>query len=389
VSKPVQLPSRSWRIQWFDSYGKRRSETFATYDTARAALRRREIEVDEIRAGRSRPRSDQTLTEASIEWIKTRKPDENAAPDVKRRRGNRVRDNQRHLDHHILPELGALRLPEVTNERVQAFVQKLEAKRTARHGEKNDGETVRTLRPGTIATVIITLRKMLNDLGYPIRIGYKVPESGYGWIRVPADVARFLDACGTSWFRISCELAVYAGLRLGEVAGLRWDRIDFDRGLIQVDRSYEGPTKSKHVRAVPIAPELADKLKRWRFATGAASKGYVIAIDGEPIGERTDMAKRTRRACKAAGVNPVTFHQLRHTFASHLAERVSLPVVGAVLGHADPKTTARYAHVDTASLARDPRLHLSFAAPAGALATMAAAHDPHTSSSAGASDHAK
>lgn len=42
-----------------------------------------------------------------------------------------------------------------------------------------------------------------------------------------------------------------------------------------------------------------------------------------------------------------------------------LPCVGAVLGHADPKTIARYAHLDTESVARDPRLHLTLAAPPG------------------------
>jgi len=45
-------------------------------------------------------------------------------------------------------------------------------------------------------------------------------------------------------------------------------------------------------------------------------------------------------------------------------------MVGAVLGHADPKTTQRYAHHDTAALAKDPRLHLSFAAPAGQLVSL-------------------
>lgn len=50
----------------------------------------------------------------------------------------------------------------------------------------------------------------------------------------------------------------------------------------------------------------------------------------------------------------------RICFVLHLAERVSLPIVGAVLGHIDPKTTARYAHIDTEGMARDPRLHLSF-----------------------------
>ena len=108
---------------------------------------------------------------------------------------------------------------------------------------------------------------MMNDLGYPTRITYKLATSDYGWIKSAADVARFLEACKLPWFRVACELAFYAGLRQGEVAGLRWDRIDLDRGLITVDRSYDGPTKSKHVRAVPLAPELAIRLKRWRLAT--------------------------------------------------------------------------------------------------------------------------
>lgn len=62
---------------------------------------------------------------------------------------------------------------------------------------------------------------------------------------------------------------------------------------------------------------------------------------------------------------------------------------GGVLGHTDPKTTARYAHVDTASLARDPRLHQTFAASAGEVVTMATAHALHTEASALAAERAK
>ena len=170
----------------------------------------------------------------------------------------------------------------------------------------------------------------------------------------------------------------HAGLRQGEVAGLTWSAVDFDRGLITVDRSYDGPTKSKHVRSVPLAPELAASLRRWRLQTGAESRGLVVLMTRRgqeraiPIAEDSDLGKRTRRACKRAGVEPVTYHQLRHTAASHLAERVPLAIVGAVLGHADPKTTARYAHIDTAGLARDPRLHLQFAAPSGKVVAIGA-----------------
>ncbi|MGE0548167.1 MAG: tyrosine-type recombinase/integrase [Kofleriaceae bacterium] len=385
MAEPQKRPNGSWRIQWLDAGGKRRSADFRTFEAARSALRRKQTEVEDIRAGRARPLSDLTLAQAGGEWLEKRKPAPGSAPDVMRRRGNRERNNRQHLDHHILPELGKLRLPEVTTEVVQKFIRTLESKPTKRNGERNaatDGEgrarAQRTLRPATIANVLITLRKMMNDLGYPIRISYSVPESDYGWIKSTSDVARFLAACDPPWFRMACELAVYAGLRQGEVAGLRWDRVDTERGLITIDRSYDGPTKSKHARAVPLAPELAERLKRWRLATGAASKGLVVTIDGAPIeSDQTDLGKRARRACKAAAVEPVTFHQLRHTFASHLAERVSLPTVGAVLGHADPKTTARYAHVDTASLARDPRLHLTFSAPSGTVTPITAAPSVH------------
>ncbi len=400
MSKPQKLPSGAWRIQFFDSTGKRRSETFATFDAARSAQRRRLTEVEDIRAGRARARSDQTLGEVYEEWLASRAPAPGSAPDVMRRRGKRASDNRSHLEKHILPELGAMRLPQVTAEVIQKFILKLEGKRTARPGEKN--ETGRTLKASSIANIIITLRKLLNDMGYSVRVKFKVPTTSYGWIKSATDVARFLEACNpaapkkpkagapapSAWFRMAAELACYAGLRQGEVAGLRWSAIDFERGFIEVERSYDGPVKSKHKRSVALAPDLAASLKRWRLETGAASGGLVVLMvkrGGDapvPIDEQADLGKRTRRACKRAGVDPVTFHQLRHTYGSHLAERVPLPIVGAMLGHADPKTTARYAHIDTASLARDPRLHLRFEAPSGTVTPFPTAHDVHTTGKA-------
>jgi integrase len=82
------------------------------------------------------------------------------------------------------------------------------------------------------------------------------------------------------------------------------------------------------------------------------------------------LAKLARRACKAAGIEPVTFHQLRHTFATHVAERMPLPAVKELLGHADITTTARYAHADAATAARDPRARLSFGGGDGKVVAM-------------------
>jgi integrase len=383
MAKPIKQPNGRWRIQWLDSHGKRKSETYTTFDAARSALKRHEVELDDIKAGRKRARSDQTLNEVYEEWLDSRSPAPDAAPDVQRRRSNRVRDNRRHLEHHVLPVLGGHRLPDIDEDVIKAFIKHLEGKRTARHNEKNDDDAGRTLSAATIANVIITLRKMMRDLKYPITVSYKVPKSGYGWIRKPADVARFLEACDPPWFRVACELAIYAGLRQGEAAGLRWDRVDFERGFIQIDRSYDGPTKSFHERVVPLSPELAERLKRWRLATGATSKGLVVTLDGEPIPASTsDFGKRARRVSRQAGIEPVTFHQLRHTYASYLAERASPFEVQRALGHAHIDTTMRYVHLDLKSSARAPRLHLTFSAPSGTVSAIASALDMHEDDSA-------
>lgn len=347
MSRPVKRPSGKWQIQWTDALGKRRSESFVSEAAARAALRRHQVEADNVRAGTARPRSELRLEDASKEWLAAR-PEK------------RKRDDASRLDTHILPFLGKYRLAEITPELLEKFLRHLESKRTDRHGVPE--EHAKALRPMTIKNVLVVLCKMLGDLGFPQRVRYKVPTSGYAWIRQSADVGRFLDACGPEWFRVAAALAVHAGLRKGEVAGLHRDALDFDRGLIRVDRSYDGPVKSKHVRWAPLGPELAAILKPWLLRHPGE---FVVTADGEPLTEDTKTDYFARAAARRAGVESVNFHQLRHTCASHLAQRVPLPLVGAVLGHADPKTTARYAHLDTEGVSRDPRLHLTFAPPEG------------------------
>lgn len=356
MSKPQRLPSGRWRVRWIDETGKRRSQTFATAGQAQAASRRRRVEVDDIRSGKARPKSSLTVRVASEDWLATRP--------AKRRRSNEY-----HLRVHIWPFMGDKRLGDVTEELVRKFVRKLEATpvqppkmKRASTPDVVDSVPPRVLSENTIANVQRTLSKFMGDMGYPIRLRLKVSETSYSWLRTEGDVARFLGGCGSGWFHAAAALAVYAGLRKGEIAGLRREDVDLKSGVISVWRSYEGPTKSKHTRHVPASPELVAILRRWFLRHPGP---LVVTVNGHALLERTATDKRTRAACRRAGVEPVTFHQLRHTAASHLARRVPLPLVGAVLGHADPKTTARYAHHDTAALARDPRLHLSFAAPAG------------------------
>ncbi len=346
--KGILRVGRRYRIRWVDAYGKRRSQTYASESAARAGLRARQVEADKTRAGLVRPRAERQLAEAAAEWLK-------------RRSARQQRDDESRLRVHILPFLGELRVGEIDSAAIERFVRHLEQKSAARLGQK----TSEPLRPWTIKNTLVTLCKMLGDLGFPQRATYTVPTNGYAWIRDAADVGRFLESCRPEWFRVAAALAVYAGLRKGEVAGLRRDALDFDRGVMRIDRSYNGPTKSKQVRWVPMSPELARVLRSWLLRCPGP---FVVSDhDGVPITERTQLHDRAQRACRRVGIEPVNFHQLRHTAASHLAQRMALPAVGAFLGHADPKTTARYAHLDTESLARDSRMHLSFVPPDGVI----------------------
>lgn len=342
MPKPQKLPSGKWRIRYVDHDGRRLSETFLTEAAARSAARRKGVEADDVRSGRAQPKSSLTVKEAAVEWLKTR-------PELRRKQ------NASHLNNHLLPFLGSVQLSAVNDVLVRRLINHLESKPRKRTGERNQSGS--PLSPNTVNNCLITLRKLLNDHGHSIRIRYKVPTNTYVWLREPKDVKAFLSACSPAWFKVASALALYAGLRKGEIAGLLREKVDFKNGVIYVDRSYEGPTKGKRVRYVPISSELSIILSSWM----QQKKGSLVVTGyGDSIIHETDLSDLAHRACKAAGVQRVNFHQLRHTFASHLALKVGPAILQALLGHSDPKTTMRYAHLDQNSIVRDPRVHLSF-----------------------------
>ena len=312
ILKVMKASGPRWRARWIGPDGKRRSMSFRTEGAARAALRRHQTEVDDVRSGRARPEEQRTVATAYAAWIVRRPPATR-------------RDNDSRFRTHILPLLGERRLADITNDTVEELARHLEAKVAARPGQRS----AKPLRPQTVKHALVALRKFLADHGVELRVRYKLQPADYSWIRTPEEVSRFLDACRPEWFRIAATLAVYGGLRLGEVAGLRRDALDFDRGMMRVDRSFDGPTKSKQARWVPLAPALASVLRPWLLAHPGP---LVVTKEGAPLAAGTTLTNEAERACKRAGIPRVTFHQLRHTAASHLAQRVSLPLVGAILG---------------------------------------------------------
>lgn len=152
---------------------------------------------------------------------------------------------------------------------------------------------------------------------------------------------------------VAFSLACFAGLRRGEVLGLRRGDIDLEAGLIRIERQRvrvrgqlvtAPPKSSAGVRIVPISPELAPILtKAVRYLLPAA---YLVPISPETLGRRWNTAQ------KAAGIKaPYRFHDLRHTYATRLVlEGINLRVLQYVIGHADYQlTVSTYTHIGAAA----------------------------------------
>lgn len=124
-------------------------------------------------------------------------------------------------------------------------------------------------------------------------------------------------------------------------------RIRVRNVFVRGEHSAEGKSDLSTRRSVPMASRLARELDRWSTRTVFNFEdGLVFAHPhtGRPI-DRSKVTKRFQEACRTAGVRVITFHDLRHTFATRLAAHGEpLRTIQEYLGHADAKTTQIYAH---------------------------------------------
>jgi integrase len=160
----------------------------------------------------------------------------------------------------------------------------------------------------------------------------------------PAELARLGDALvaydGSPYAAAAVKLLVFTGARLGEVLGLRWEWIDFERAEVRLPDSKSG---AKTIHLPPPALAVLTELPR------IEGNPHVIA-GGREGAAWVNLEKPWRAIRKAAGLDDVRLHDLRHAFASVAASSgMGLPIIGKMLGHTQAQTTARYAH-----LANDP-----------------------------------
>jgi integrase len=259
------------------------------------------------------------------------------------------------IERHIKPLLGSKRISEVTLADTERFMRDVAAGKTAadvrtkKFGramvEGGKGTATRTVGLlGGIFTFAVA-RKLRTE--NPVR-GVKRYQDKKGETFLSlAEMAKLGEAVakceneGASEAAIAIiRLLAFTGARKSEIASLKWNEVDLQRGYLALRDSKTG------AKIIPLGAPAVEVLSGIARVEGA---NYIFpASSGE--GHFQGVEKVWRKVRVAAGFPKLRLHDLRHSFASvGLARGNALTVIGAILGHADVKTTSRYAH-----LADDP-----------------------------------
>lgn len=189
--------------------------------------------------------------------------------------------------------------------------------------------------PRTVNIELGVLRSLLNRA---VEWGY-IPANPIKAIRLlkePPGRLRFLSRAEIQALLKHCAphlkpvvlIALNTGMRKSELLELRWDQIDMERGTITLS-----DTKNNETRIVPMNQVVRETLQ-------------TLPRNGERVFPFQSVKKSFRHALKSAGIEGVRFHDLRHTFASHLVmQGVGLRTVQQLLGHKTLRMVLRYSHL--------------------------------------------
>ncbi len=169
----------------------------------------------------------------------------------------------------------------------------------------------------------------------------------------PADVERLITAASSPMDRAIFACAAYAGLRKSEVRALRWRDVDAAKSAINVraglTEGVEGRPKSGQGRTIPMVSRVAELLgehleaQRELQIEQPTSEDRVFHEFFHPLGPGY-LLRHYDAATRRAGLRPLRFHDLRHSFITMAVRVYPITDVQHYAGHADIKTTLRYVH---------------------------------------------
>jgi integrase len=207
-----------------------------------------------------------------------------------------------------------------------------------------------------------TLRKELTVLGTLFRKSVewevleaspavkleKPPEPLHRTRYLTVEEWRKLEAAAPVWLRPIITLGVLTGMRLKELLMLRWEDWDREKGQLFVSEE----NKTGRPRTIPLSAEATGVLQRQVRRIKATH--VFVNRQGKPYlsrDARQFIGRRTKRAMVDVGIKGASFHTLRHTAGSWMAQAGDSEVkIAKILGHASTRTTERYTHLETEHL---------------------------------------
>jgi integrase len=303
--------------------------------TAELELRRQELLAREIRYGHRQAVSEHhSFHEVCEYWLVNR---------ASRKRSGA--SDSAMIRNHLLPAFGKLALNRIGQSAIDQFI-----------SSKND------IAPKTlhnILTLLMSLLRTSQELRWLERIPkvrkpkISIVSTEFRYQKTHEEIDRFLRAAKNhSDFAYEVyATAIYSGMRVGEIFGLKWSDVDLHKGLIMVQRSFDGPTKNGEARVVPILNPIRPIFEK---RSAASTSPFVfptrLGTMHQPSARVTQ--EDLRQTLDSAGFPKtakgyyLTFHSLRHTFASAwLMGGGDIFKLQRILGHRDIRMTLRYSHL--------------------------------------------
>ena len=291
--------------------------------------------LDEARRGTlpGMVRTGATFADAAAEYLRYVEYDRGRKPST-------VQGYRSVIEAHLLPAFGSMPVEAVTTEAIERWIATVDRSARTRnklivmlHGILGRARKVFGLRVNAAADV------------------EKFPLSRNGDIEVytPEEVWALVRAAASEQDAAIYLTAAFTGLRRGELIALRWRDVDFAGSAIRVRATFAGGAlttpKSGKVRSVPMAPEVAAALAKLADRERSTSDDDLVFVG--VLGSYLDGSALRRRfdaAMKAAGIRPLRFHDLRHTFGTRMIAKADIRRVQEWMGHADVQTTMKYLH---------------------------------------------
>lgn len=284
-----------------------------------------------------------TFADAAAEWLRYIEHDRGRKPST-------VSGYQSIVGSELLPRFGELAIESITPTMIESW-----------QASMTQAASTRTKALVLMHGIFQRARKVWALPTNPVSDVEKPPVTRSGDLQVfsPEEVWALVRAAASAADGALYLTAAFTGLRMGELLALRWRDIDFAGSAVRVRASYYAgdltTPKSGKVRAVPLAPHVATALAQLvRRIDWVGNDDLVFPGEAGGYLDGSALRRRYKAALATAGLRPLRFHDLRHTFGTRMIAKADIRWVQEWMGHADIQTTMRYLHY--ASRAEDAAL---------------------------------